>query len=237
MSYFCKKCTKLSTTSQFPNTPLLPTECNGNFGMGSNTIDSTGKVNILVRCDKYDLNEVAKNINEVLETQTKDRISPTDMKIKLLNPIRFYTILLMSVSLISACADVSPKTKSNIQSPSDLSGKHGLTLQWIDWSNWGEVDFTPIDSNTYSIKGSQVGNEQSSCPGCSISIEGTVFQVDGETLKFKGKIESVVSHINNGEPCIKEGEFDFISTNGKRYWRCQSMISCDSVVNYVDIYF
>jgi hypothetical protein len=76
MSYFCKKCTNL-----LKKVPLDPSDCNDTtIGMGLNTIDTTGKVNILVRCDKYDLNEVAKNINEVLETQTKDRISPTDMK-------------------------------------------------------------------------------------------------------------------------------------------------------------
>lgn len=75
MNYFCKKCTDTRNKR-----PLDPNECNGNFGMGQNTIDSTGKVNMVVRCDEYDLDKAANDINNVLSTQTGDRISPNNMK-------------------------------------------------------------------------------------------------------------------------------------------------------------
>jgi hypothetical protein len=76
MSYFCKKCTNL-----LKKVPLHPSNCNDtNMGMGQNTIDTTGKVNMVVRCDEYDLNKVADDINEVLENQTTDRLSSNNMK-------------------------------------------------------------------------------------------------------------------------------------------------------------
>lgn len=75
MSYFCKKCTNTINNRKLPDN-----ECNNVRGMGQNTIDTTGKVNMVVRCDKYDLNEVARDINKELEGQTGDRLSSSDLK-------------------------------------------------------------------------------------------------------------------------------------------------------------
>jgi len=76
MSYSCIKC-----TDKRSQRPLHPSDCNDTtIGMGRNTIDITGKVNMVVRCDKYDLNEVARDINEVLQNQTGDRLRSSDLK-------------------------------------------------------------------------------------------------------------------------------------------------------------
>jgi hypothetical protein len=77
MSYFCKKC-----TNTIDKRPLdSANDCNSKFGMGRNTIDTTtGKVNMVVRCDEYNLNEVARDINKELEGQTGDRLSSSDLK-------------------------------------------------------------------------------------------------------------------------------------------------------------
>ena len=76
MSYFCNKC-----TNTINKNPLDSKSCNDTtIGMGRNTIDSTGKVNMVVRCDEYNLNEVARDINKELEGQTGDRLSSSDLK-------------------------------------------------------------------------------------------------------------------------------------------------------------
>ena len=56
-------------------------------------------------------------------------------------------------------------------------------------------------------------------------------------MQFTGRIESSVSYIQNGLPCIKEGNYTFKSTQGRKYWRLQEMDGCEGVTDYVDIYF
>jgi uncharacterized protein YceK len=151
--------------------------------------------------------------------------------------MRYIPLLLMTIILLNACGQISNQKESQKTSYPDLSGKHGLTLQWIDWTNWGEVIFHRIDSNTYHIQGSQIGNKEGSCPDCSVHIDGTIMQINATTLKFQGRIESKVTYNNNGLPCVREGEFDFVATEGKKYWRCHPMEGCDGSLDYVDIYF
>lgn len=47
-----------------------------------------------------------------------------------------------------------------------------------------------------------------------------------------------ISHINGGEPCVREGEMTFAITRKRKYWRLQEMQNpCDTATDYVDIYF
>jgi len=46
-----------------------------------------------------------------------------------------------------------------------------------------------------------------------------------------------VSHINGGEPCLREGEMTFAITGKRRFWRLQQMQNpCNEVVDYIDIF-
>ena len=120
----------------------------------------------------------------------------------------------------------------------DLAGNHNLTLQWISWQAPGKVTFTPISKDHYKIKGEQKGRKSNDeCQNCFLTIDGTIEKLTPKSLRFTGKIESSIHHIQNGDPCVKEGTFDFISTGSRKYWRCQNMDGCDGVTDYVDIYF
>jgi hypothetical protein len=80
MSYFCKKCT--NTISKIPLTSA--DDCNSNFGMGSNTIDASLKITMKVRCDEYNLQEVANELTNVLQVQYPNvgKIRDTDLNTK-----------------------------------------------------------------------------------------------------------------------------------------------------------
>jgi len=52
-------------------------------------------------------------------------------------------------------------------------------------------------------------------------------------------IWSQLVNLNNGEECVREGEYNFKATGKRQYWRLQEMDNCEggNVVDYVDIYF
>lgn len=131
------------------------------------------------------------------------------------------------------------KTENNTTEISDgrLSGKHNLTIQWISWTKPGAITFNSIGNNKYEVEGFQQGSKSEKCPECYLKVKGTIIEVTPKKLRFTGKIESSIHHIQGGEPCIKEGTFDFVSTKKRKYWRCQNMKGCDGVTDYVDIYF
>lgn len=113
-------------------------------------------------------------------------------------------------------------------------GSHNLTLQWIGWDKPGIATVTE-EKTGYRIKGEQ--REPST--GDYLTIEGTLTVVDPRLLTFTGKITSKVYHLNNGEPCVREGTYTFRNTGTRKYWRLKEMVNCDikGAVDYVDIYF
>lgn len=124
-----------------------------------------------------------------------------------------------------------------------FEGNHMFSLQWISWKKFGKVVITKgADANTYNISGRQ-GTEccdeyKGRDNGDFVSIEGTIRKEDDKTLIFNGTIITRVYHINGGENVVREGEFVFLSTQGRKFWRLQDMQNpVDECVDYVDIYF
>jgi hypothetical protein len=116
-------------------------------------------------------------------------------------------------------------------SPS-IAGKHLLTLHWISWERPGSAMITAAENGWYTIKGRQNGKE-----GIYLRIEGKVKPLNERELEFDGTIEHNV-HSNLGKPCVKTGTQLFKATGTRKYWRLQSMLSCDgTTTDYVDIYF
>ncbi|MEO8572825.1 MAG: hypothetical protein ABI481_02560 [Pyrinomonadaceae bacterium] len=128
--------------------------------------------------------------------------------------------------------------RTEINSASDarmLVGRHRLSLQWVSWDYFGTA--TVINGRgIYSIKGEQKNRGKGSSD--FVRIDGTITSIDAKEFAFTGKITTQVSHINDGKPCVRDGEFTFKITGKRRYWRLQQMDNpCDPVTDYVDIYF
>ncbi len=116
-----------------------------------------------------------------------------------------------------------------------LLGRHMLSLQWISWDHFGTANVTNT-RGVYRLKGAQKGRGRSS--GDYLTIEGVITSIDAREFGFEGRIEMRISHINNGEPCLREGEFTFAITGKRKYWRMREMDNpCDEATDYVDIYF
>lgn len=113
-------------------------------------------------------------------------------------------------------------------------GNHSLTLQWIGWENPGSINFELVTEGEFEIHGNQENEE-----GDYLKIDGVVTLMGKEQLNFNGTIETKVSYVNNGDVCLKEGNYTFLATGKRKYWRLQEMDNCEgnSVVDYVDIYW
>lgn len=116
-----------------------------------------------------------------------------------------------------------------------IAGQHKLSLQWISWDYFGKI--ATLDQNgdgSYPIRGMQ----QSRDNGDYLLVDGVVSQFEPRKLFFQGKIVTRVSHINGGRPCVRQGDFSFTASAGRRYWRLDQFKNpCDQVTDYVDIFF
>ncbi|MBR0046750.1 MAG: hypothetical protein IJP75_07725 [Bacteroidaceae bacterium] len=113
-------------------------------------------------------------------------------------------------------------------------GNHMLSLQWISWDYFGTAKITKEADGRLKCVGEQLSKEY---PGDYLKLDGYITIVDALHLQFTGTIKTKVYHLNNGEEYVREGTFDFKSTQGRKYWREQEMKGPDGVTDYVDIYF
>ena len=113
-------------------------------------------------------------------------------------------------------------------------GKHLFSLHWISWQDFGSVVVKKINTNKYTIKGSQKDNK-----GNYVTIDGILIPVVKGQITFVGEIITKTSVNNVGIACVKKGKYTFICSPGRKYWRLQEMENCEGgfLVDYVDIFF
>lgn len=118
------------------------------------------------------------------------------------------------------------------------TGKHNLTLQWISWDKPGKIQIGAADEEGWrKVDGAQFGEGE--IQDAYLKVNGRLRQLSQAELVFEGTIETLVSYINGGNPCVRDGTFHFKATGKRKYWRLQEMENCDEkgAVDYVDIYF
>ena len=114
-----------------------------------------------------------------------------------------------------------------------LLGPHAFSLQWVSWDRFGRVVVSK-KGNSLLIKGEQ----RDAKTGDYVTIDGAITTVDAKEFGFRGKIVTRVSHINGGNPCVRDGDFTFAIKANRQYWRLQQMDNpCEAVTDYVDVYF
>ena len=147
-------------------------------------------------------------------------------------------ILLLPLLIVACCVGSLAQSRTDVQDSAAermLLGRHRFSLQWVSWDYFG-VATVRKNRGMYTIAGEQRGRGMSK--GNSVTIDGVITSIDAKEFSFHGKIVTVVTHINGGQPCERDGEFTFKITGKRRYWRLQQMDSpCDTATDYVDIYF
>jgi len=117
-----------------------------------------------------------------------------------------------------------------------LVGDHLISLQWISWKNFGTATITKTEvAGVYKITGIQINKHNTDY----LKISGTLKPNSEQQLTFNGTIETKISFINHGNPCLREGTYTFRATGERKYWRLKEMNNpCrkDNLVDYIDIY-
>lgn len=142
-------------------------------------------------------------------------------------------IMVVMMTALAVVAMGQKKGVSNAQLEKQVIGKHMLSLQWISWEKFGTCDITKEATGRLRCVGAQYSDENDDY----LKLDGYIEIVSAKHLRFTGTIKTKVYHLNNGEEYVREGTFDFKSTQGRRYWREQEMKGPDGVTDYVDIYF
>jgi cell division protein FtsB len=115
-----------------------------------------------------------------------------------------------------------------------LEGTRKLQLQWIEKPGKARIEVG--QPGAYNINGSVTNNDD------YLTINGEIIPLDANRFKFVGVIESRVSYINNGQPCVRKATEDnffvFLKKGGRKFYRLQQMNNCEgnNVVDYIDIY-
>lgn len=139
----------------------------------------------------------------------------------------------------AACADeptaaVSEPTKiEDWESFDRIVNNRGLTLQWIHYDAVprGEVK-TAFENRTLFLNG-----EQRSADGrARVALNGSVIKVSASEFIFRGTI-TIADTPDEGRYCTQTKDWRFAITQNRKYWRLREFEWCDSLTDYIDIYF
>lgn len=111
-----------------------------------------------------------------------------------------------------------------------LLGSHRFSLQWVSWDTFGKAEVSETDGQL------RIDGEQA-LDGNYVRMHGAITQVDAKSFVFNGDVETRVSYLNEGKPCMRHGEMTFRIMGARRYWRMKEMDNpCDNATDYVDVF-
>jgi hypothetical protein len=119
-----------------------------------------------------------------------------------------------------------------------LVGDHALTLQWLGWGDLSQAGKLVVEDRgkTLSAEGEQIGRGENE--GDYLKMSGKIVSANKDGFVFEGDILIRVHHNADGNECRRSGTFAFKTKGSRKYWRLQEMDSpCDTVTDYVDVYF
>lgn len=149
--------------------------------------------------------------------------------------LRRTVLFLTLVVLLSTLCIAQERTKITDKAAANkLLGRHLFSLQWISWDHFGRATVTNR-GGVYYLKGEQKGRSNTDF----VRVDGVITRIDAKEFWLDGKVTTQVSHINDGKPCVRDGEdIVFRITGSRKYWRMTEIDNpCDAVADYVDIYF
>jgi len=128
---------------------------------------------------------------------------------------------------------VQPTAVNDRQTYDRIVGNSGLSLQWISFygPDRGTLQTELRDGALY-LSGRQTNEGQSG----SLEINGRVVEVNTDSFIFDGTI-AIKGTPDISRTCIKDGRSRFAVTENRKYFRLREFEWCDTLTDYVDIYF
>lgn len=112
-----------------------------------------------------------------------------------------------------------------------LGTVQGITLQWIGWNERGQVKVRTDENGIWWLKGEQRGDR-----GARVSVEGHIVEIGEDYFLLDGNV-TIAESPNIGRSCSDDKVWRFAVTQNRRYYRLREFEWCDSLTDYIDIYF
>ncbi|MEO1170209.1 MAG: hypothetical protein AAFW97_16005 [Pseudomonadota bacterium] len=161
------------------------------------------------------------------------------------------TLWLLAGALIPAGAlaqsaaeesDARPVAQTIVTDPAALArlrGNSGITLQWINFTYPDERPRARRGHVAVADRGDTVhisGVQHAAEGDGYVSVTGDIAEIGSDYFIFDGRI--VISGAPDADRhCVKTGRSRFAITQNRRYWRMREFEWCDSLTDYIDIYF
>lgn len=107
----------------------------------------------------------------------------------------------------------------------------GITLQWIDWDQRGDVHVTVNERGVWSLAGDQI--EES---GAGVRLDGVITEIGTNYFLFDGMVQ-IADTPHAGRACEARKLWRFEATQRRAYYRLREFEWCDYLTDYIDIYF
>ncbi|GAB7555159.1 hypothetical protein NRB_46740 [Novosphingobium sp. 11B] len=132
---------------------------------------------------------------------------------------------------ISAQSTPQPTRILDAKSAQRLAANKGLALQWIDWNTRGTA-VVRQDDGVWKLRGAQA---EAGGAG-RLFLDGTISEIGADYFTFEGRI-AITDTPDAGRQCDKTKIWHFAITQNRRYYRLREFEWCDSLTDYIDIYF
>lgn len=114
-----------------------------------------------------------------------------------------------------------------------IINNRGMSLQWIGYDSAPRGKANAVYENrTISLTG-----EQRAVNGVGrVSLSGAIVRVSRTEFIFRGTI-IIADTPDEGRYCTQTKDWRFAITQNRKYWRLRDFEWCDSLTDYIDIYF
>ncbi len=109
----------------------------------------------------------------------------------------------------------------------------GITLQWIDWDERGQVKVTVNENGVWLLSGVQTSPDGR--PG-TVVVNGIITEIGSDYFLLDGLV-SISDTPDVGRRCSDKKIWRFGITQDRQYWRLREFEWCDGLTDYIDIYF
>ena len=112
-----------------------------------------------------------------------------------------------------------------------LRTAQGITLQWIGWEQRGDIHIERGSDGVWRINGLQ--REGS---GGRLAVDGDIVEIGKDYFILDGRI-AMTGTPSRSRMCVMDRKWRFEVTQNRTYYRLREFEWCDSLTDYIDIYF
>lgn len=125
----------------------------------------------------------------------------------------------------------SPTRVISLDDLNRIAAPKGMTLQWIDGPQRGQVRVLVDGEGVWRMMGSHNGPD-----GAYVGVDGLITEVGTNYFMLTGKV-AIENTPDGGRRCEAMANWRFEITQNRKYYRLRQFEWCDYLTDYIDIHF